>query len=412
MNLLKRGLQSPILLCGFRPFFMLTTLCAILFMGLWLLFLQGKIVSWPIAGGWLLWHGHELIFGFAAAATAGFALTAIPEFTNTEPLGRRPLLGLVFLWLGARLCYLLSFWLSPWSALVFNLLFWLGLLLYISPPVWRDPQRKHISFSLVIAGLALLQTGFFITLAHPNQALTWLYNGIHALMVLIIVATSRVSMSVVNNRVEHTSIPYDPDTTPYLARPPRRYLTISLIAIVALSESTLGAHTVTGWTALAAMAAIFNLLNDWHVGRALFSRLALMLYSSYWLMALGYALLGAAYLGAPLLPSSGRHLLTVGAMSLSIFTIMSIVSRIHSGLWLDRRVWIPTAALLFIAAALLRAYAGFYSAAPLFNTLLIGAGLLWVGGFVLYALYLFKILSTARTDGQAGCAEPLIEQHE
>ena len=160
------------------------------------------------------------------------------------------------------------------------------------------------------------------------------------------------------------------------------------------------------------MAAIFNLLNDWHVGRALFSRLALMLYSSYWLMALGYALLGAAYLGAPLLPSSGRHLLTVGAMSLSIFTIMSIVSRIHSGLWLDRRVWIPTAALLFIAAALLRAYAGFYSAAPLFNTLLIGAGLLWVGGFVLYALYLFKILSTARTDGQAGCAEPLIEQHE
>lgn len=412
MSLLKRCLQSPLLLCGFRPFFILTSVCAILFIGLWLLFLQGKIVTWPIAGGWLLWHGHELIFGVAAAATAGFALTAIPEFTNTEPLGRRPLLGLVFLWFAARLCYLLSFWLSPWSALVFNLLFWLGLLLYISPPVWRDPQRKHISFSLVIAGLALLQTGFFIALAQPSQALTWLHNGIHALMVLIIVATSRVSMSVVNNRVEHNNSPHDPDATPYLARPPRRYLAISLIAIVALSESTLGAHSVTGWTALAAMAAIFNLLNDWHVGRPLLTRLALMLYSSYWLMALGYGLLGAAYLGAPLLPSAGRHLLTVGAMSLSIFTIMSIVSRIHSGLWLDRRLWVPSAAVLFISAALLRAYAGFYSAAPLFNALLIGAGLLWAGGFVLYALYMFKILSTARTDGQAGCAEPLIEQHE
>lgn len=409
MSLLKRCVHSPVLLCGFRPFFLLTALIAMLFMGLWLLSLQGAVTSWPIAGGWLLWHGHELIFGFAAAATAGFALTAIPEFTNTQPLGRQPLLALVGLWLAARLCYLLSFWLTPWPALVFNLLFWLGLLFYIGPPVWRAPQRKHLSFPLVIAGLAVLQTGFFVSLPNPGQALIWLYNGIHALMILIIIATSRVSMSVVNNRVEHKETLTDPDAVVYLARPPRRYLAMTLIALCALSESILGAHAVTGWTALAAMAAMFNLLNDWHVGRPLFSRLALMLYGSYWLMALGYALLGAAYLGAPLLPSAGRHLLTVGAMSLSIFTIMSIVSRIHSGLWLDRRVWIPAAALLFVAAAALRAYTGFYSAALFFNPLIMGAGLLWIGGFALYAIYLFKILTSARTDGQPGCAEPLAE---
>jgi len=411
MSLLRRCLQSPLLLCGFRPFFLLTASSAIVFMGLWLLSLQGWIEAWPIAGGWLLWHAHELIFGFAAAATAGFALTAIPEFTNTKPLGQLPLMNLVGLWLAARLSYLLAFWVTPWPALFFNLIFWLGLLLYISPPVWRDPQRKHISFTLVVAGLAALQTGFFVFLSEPGSALKWLYMGIHALMVLIIVATSRVSMSVVNNRVEHKENTSDPDATPYLARPPRRYLAIAMIAICALAEFTLGAHPVTGWTALAAMAAIFNLLNDWHVGRPLLSRLALMLYASYWLMALGYGLLGAAYLGAPLLPSAGRHLLTVGAMTLSIFTIMCIVSRIHSGLWLDRRPWIPSAALLFITAALVRAYASFYSAATSFSQLLIAAGLLWVGGFLLYAVYLFKTLSTARTDGQAGCAEPIAESH-
>ena len=411
MSLLQRCLQSPLLLCGFRPFFLLTASSAILFMALWLVSLQGWLGAWSITGGWLLWHGHELIFGFAAAATAGFALTAIPEFTNTQPLGQLPLLNLVGLWLVARLSYLLAFWITPWPALFFNLIFWLGLLLYISPPVWRDPQRKHISFTLVVAGLAALQTGFFIFLSEPSFALKWLYMGIHALMVLIIVATSRISMSVVNNRVEHKENTSAPDATPYLARPPRRYLAIAMITISALSEFILGAHPVTGWTALAAMAAIFNLLNDWHVGRPLFSRLALMLYGSYWLMALGYGLLGAAYLGAPLLPSAGRHLLTVGAMSLSIFTIMSIVSRIHSGLWLDRRLWIPSAALLFVVAALVRAYASFYSAATSFSQLLLVAGLLWVGGFVLYTVYLFKILSTARADGQAGCAEPLVEGH-
>lgn len=409
MSLLKRCLQSPILLCGFRPFFLLVASSAILFMTVWLLSLQGLLGTWQITGGWLLWHGHELIFGFAAAATAGFALTAIPEFTETQPLGRVPLLNLVGLWLAARLSYLLAFWITPWPALLLNLMFWIGLLIYISPPVWRDPQRKHISFSLVIAGLAVLQTGFFVSLTHPAAALSWLYTGIHALMILIIVATSRVSMSVVNNLVEHGNTSSESDTTPYLARPPRRYLAMSLITICALSEFILGAHPVTGWTALAAMAATFNLLNDWHVGRPLFSRLALMLYGSYWLMALGYGLLGASYLGAPVLPSGGRHLLTAGAMTLSIFTIMSIVSRIHSGLWLDRRVWLPAAALLFVAAALVRGYASFYSAASSFSQLLLWAGLLWISGFVLYVLYFFKTLSTPRSDGQEGCAEPLAE---
>ncbi len=409
MSLLNRCLQSPLLLCGFRPFFLLTATSAILFMALWLLSLQGWLGNWSITGGWLLWHGHELIFGFAAAATAGFALTAIPEFTSSEPLGRQPLLVLVALWLAARLCYLLAMWMTPWPALFFNLVFWLGLLMYIGPPVWRDPLRKQISFPLSVVGLAILQTGFFVTLADPAVALAWLYAGIHMLMILIIIATSRVSMSVVNNRVEHKERTSDPDATPYLARPPRRYLAISLIVICALSEFILGAHPVTGWTALAAMAAVFNLLNDWHVGRPLLTRLALMLYGTYWLMALGYGLLGASYLGAPVLPSAGRHLLTAGTISLSIFTIMSIVSRIHSGLWLDRRLWIPIAAVLFVVAALVRAYAGFYSAMLWYNSLLVLSGVLWMAGFALYTAYLFRILTTARSDGQAGCAEPLIE---
>ena len=407
MNLYKRSLQSPLWLCGFRPFFFLTASCAIFLMGLWLLSLQGWLAAWPITGGWTLWHAHELIFGFAAAATAGFALTAIPEFTSTQPLTQKPLLWLVALWLLARACYLLAFWITLWPSLLVNMVFWLGLLLYISPPVWRDPQRKHISFPLTIAGLAILQGAFFIRLMTTGDALVWLYSAIHALMILIIIATSRVSMSVVNNRVEHKENTSDPDATPYLARPPRRYLAIAMIALCALSELTLGAHPVSGWTALAAMAAIFNLLNDWHVGRALFSRLALMLYGSYWLMALGYALLGAAYLGAALLPSAGRHLLTAGAMTLSIFTIMCIVSRIHSGLWLDRRLWIPCAAIVFVSAACVRAYAGFYSAAGLFSQLLLWAGLLWIAGFALYAWHLFGVLSSQRLDGQAGCAEPL-----
>jgi len=407
MRRLQQWQQAPLFICSFRPFFVLTAGSAVIFMALWLMSLQGWLAAWPMLGGWTLWHAHELIFGFAAAATAGFALTAIPEFTRSAFMPVKPLWRIVLIWLLARLAYLLAPWLSIWPAALFNLLFWLLLLWQITPAVWYAPERKHLSFPIAAFSLACLQAGFFIALNQDGAPLSWLYAAVHAFMVLIILAASRVSMSVVNNLVEASRSISDPDAAVYIARPPRRNLAITCITICAFSEFFLGANPVTGWTALAAMAAILHLLNDWHIGRPLFSRLALMLYASYWMMALGYGLLGAAYLGAPLLPSAARHLLMAGSMSLVIFTIMSIVARIHSGLWLDRRIWLPFAAVVLVCAGLARSLAGFYSFLPWFNTWLVIAGLLWIGGFALYAVHFFGILFSPRADGQAGCAEPI-----
>lgn len=408
MTIYQRCLQSPVLLCSFRPFFMFTAGCAMVFMGLWLLALQGWLPGLDMPGGWTLWHAHELLFGFTAAATAGFALTAIPEFTHTGFMAARPLLQMSLLWLAARLAYLLAGWITPWPALLLNLAFWAFLLWRIVPPTWQDPNRRHISFPLAILALGGIQTGFFVSLQLHGTALNWLYAAAHLYMVLIILAASRVSMSVINNLVESSrSSISDPDAAVYLARPPRRNLAMASILLCAATELILGNSPVTGWTALAAMAAVLHLLNDWHIGKPLFSRLALMLYGSYWLMALGYGALGAAYMGAPILPSAARHLLLAGSMGLVIFTIMCIVSRIHSGLWLDRRRWLPLAALLLAGAGAVRALAGVFALLPLYNSLLFVSGLLWISAFGLFALHFFPILCCPRTDGQPGCAEPL-----
>ncbi len=408
MTIYQRCLQSPVLLCSFRPFFMFTAGCAMVFMGLWLLALQGWLPGLDMPGGWTLWHAHELLFGFTAAATAGFALTAIPEFTHTGFMAARPLLQMSLLWLAARLAYLLAGWITPWPALLLNLAFWAFLLWRIVPPTWQDPNRRHISFPLAILALGGIQTGFFVSLQLHGTALNWLYAAAHLYMVLIILAASRVSMSVINNLVESSrSSISDPDAAVYLARPPRRNLAMASILLCAATELILGNSPVTGWTALAAMAAVLHLLNDWHIGKPLFSRLALMLYGSYWLMALGYGALGAAYMGAPILPSAARHLLLAGSMGLVIFTIMCIVSRIHSGLWLDRRRWLPLAALLLAGAGAVRALAGVFALLPWYNSLLFVSGLLWISAFGLFALHFFPILCCPRTDGQPGCAEPL-----
>jgi len=398
-------------MCGFRPFFVLTAASAAVLMAVWLLMLRGLLTG-AVPGGNLLWHSHELIFGFVAASICGFVLTAIPEFTQTAPIGRRALLRLTLLWIAARLAYALAglwpSWLGLWPAALLNLAWWSGLLMAITPVVWRDPQRRHVSFSWALGAMALLQAGFFIAQALGADALAWLNVTVGVIMMLIVIAASRVSMAVVNGLIEQGRPGQpDPGNVGYLARPPRRNLAIFCIGVCSVSEFALGHTVVTGWTALAAAAAMLNLLNDWHVGRPLFTRWALMMYAFYWLIAVGYALMGAAWLGAPLLPSAGRHVLMAGAMALSIFTIMALVGRIHAGLWLDRRPWLPVTVVVLVLAALLRAAAGLYLAIPWAWTLLLVSGVLWAGCFAVYLLVAWPVLTGPRTDGQTGCAEPL-----
>ncbi|MER1968962.1 NnrS family protein [Castellaniella sp. GW247-6E4] len=404
--------SHPVFLCGFRPFFLLVAAGGILLMPAWLLMLLGAMPGWQPPGGIIAWHAHELIYGLGMAAVAGFLLTAVPEFTRSPPIGPGALRGLTLLWLGARLAYAASAgWpdsLGLWPAAACDLAFSTSLLAQLAPALWRDPQRRHLGFAYALATLILLQAGFHVSIALGGDAMAWLRAAVGVFMILIVMAGSRVSMNVVNGHIE-AGRPSEPPQgeVGYLARPPRRKLAVFCIAAASAVEFLSGPGPVTAWVALAAAAALFNLLNDWHVGRALFRRWTLMLYGGYWLIGLGYGAMGLAWLGLPITASAGRHLLMAGAMSLTILAIMCIAGRIHAGLWLDRRPWAPIAAIALVLAAALRAAAGTGAAGAGVVPLLGLSGLAWSAAFALYLWHAGPILAGPRGDGQAGCAEPL-----
>lgn len=412
------NLRHPLFSCGFRPFFVLTTASAVLFLAIWLLALQSALPGldgWRPPGGVLLWHGHELLYGFGMAAVAGFLLTAVPEFTGAAPPRPGVLAALAGLWLAARVAYAAAQWLPGGSGVVLagvcNLAFVLALLLRLAAALWRDPARSHLGFAWALGALGAGQAGYFTALLRQADALAWLHVGVDLMMILIVLAGSRVSMNVVNGYIEagRPGAP-PPGLAGYVARPPRRHLAVFCIAACSVAQWLLGGGPVTGWTALAAAAAMLNLLNDWHIGKALFTRWALMLYASYWLVALGYGAMGLAWLTGLAPASSGRHVLMAGAMGLSIFTIMSLAGRIHAGRWLDRRPWVPVAAAVLALAALLRAAAGLPALGAWASWLLLGAGLGWTGVFAAYLWHAWPVLCGPRTDGQQGCAEPLGKQ--
>ncbi len=387
----------PLFLCGFRPFYLATAVYAVLLLAAWTAMLAGGLPMPGVPGGPVAWHAHELLYGLAMASVAGFLLTAVPEFTGCAIVDRRRLLGLTLLWLAGRAAYWLSGSLGIWPAAALNLAFTAWLLSLFAPPVWRDPGRPHLSLLFALAALAAAQAGVYF--ADP---LTWLHVAAGVLMILIVLAMSRISMRLINGMLDVEGV----TGVDYRARPPRRNLATFAIGLFTAAEYLAPGNPVTGWLALAAMAALFNLLNDWHIGRYLLNRWVFMPYVVYWLMALGYGLIGAAILAGWPMVSAGRHLLLTGAMSLAIFVVMVVAGRIHAGYWLDRRRWIPLAAGLIVVATLVRVLSSILTWVGM-NHLFLGISALgWMAAWVLFLFRFWPVLTGPRPDDAGGCAEP------
>ncbi|GAB7524878.1 hypothetical protein PBS_38660 [Paraburkholderia sp. 2C] len=93
----------PILRLGFRPFYLGGACFGLVAMLFWLITLHGR----PLAGhspamSGVIWHAHEMVFGFAAAIVVGFLLTAVRAWTSLETPRGASLAWLWLLWAAGR----------------------------------------------------------------------------------------------------------------------------------------------------------------------------------------------------------------------------------------------------------------------------------------------------------------------
>lgn len=402
-GLVDRLAAHPLFQCSFRPLFLATAVYGSLAVALWLASLALGLPLPPAPGGPLAWHAHEMTFGFGLAATAGFVLTSVPEFTGTRPFGPRVALGVAALWIAGRIAFWLTGALGAWPAAVTNVGLAALLPALLASRLLRDPDRRHLGFLWGLAAYAAVVAGFHAATLRGGDPLPWARAGIGVMMILVVVALSRISMRILNDALDAARAAGDEDAPEYLARPPRRNLAIFAIALHTAAELFVPTSPAVGWLALAAAAAVLGLQNDWHVGRALLGRWPALLYAVYWMVALGYAALGVAGLGGAFAPSAGRHLLAIGGMGLSILAVLCIAGRVHSGRPLETRAWVPLCAAAIVVAALLRAASGVPGAPGFALTIL--AGLAWTAAFGVYALYMAPVLWSARVDGEVGCHE-------
>ena len=116
----------PLFRLGFRPFYLGAAAFAMFAVPYWIAGLLG-LVALPSTMPPLLWHAHEMLYGFAVAVIVGFLLTAGKAWTGLATPRGATLAAMAGLWLAARLAAagapytvyaLLDLALLPWVALV------------------------------------------------------------------------------------------------------------------------------------------------------------------------------------------------------------------------------------------------------------------------------------------------------
>ncbi len=86
----------------YRPLFSAAICCALLSIFWWPLGVRLGLPG-PKFEPLVVWHIHELIFGFAAAAIGGYLLTALPAWTGISPVRGATLKVLLAFWIFGRL---------------------------------------------------------------------------------------------------------------------------------------------------------------------------------------------------------------------------------------------------------------------------------------------------------------------
>ncbi|MBD3669446.1 MAG: NnrS family protein [Gammaproteobacteria bacterium] len=375
---------------GFRPFFLLAGLSAVLLMLNWVMgFISGVSVSTQYPG--TAWHAHEMIYGYTTAVIAGFLLTSVRNWTGMQTATGGWLAALALLWLAGRILPLFPGISNMWLAVV-DLAFLPALALAIAIPIVRARQWRNLflvpMLLLLAAGNLLFHLGVMARMAFGVEYAE--HVGFGVIILLIVIIAGRVVGFFMQRGLHNADVKqwYWADT-----------LAIGgTLAYVVLQFFLQGMPLAI----IAALAAIGHLarLIGWYQHAMWKVPLLWVLYVGYTWVFIGFILLGLETLHW-VNESLAVHSLTAGAIGTMTLGMMARVSLGHTGREMKSHWSLDLAFVLITAAALVRVFLPM-----LYPVLLLSAikwsGVLWALAFTLFVIVYAPKLLKARIDGMPG----------
>lgn len=316
----------PLLALGFRPFFLAAGAWALLAMLLWLAMVTG-VLALPLSIAPADWHAHEMLFGYAAAAIAGFLLTAVPNWTGRLPVSGAPLAVLALLWLAGRIAMATGAWLGAWPAAVADALFLLALLALVLREVVSGRNWRNLPVAAALAGLGLANMWFHAaTLGTSLATADALRLGIAVVALLIVLIGGRITPSFTRNWLAKRGPGPLPAAFATLDRLATAASLLALAAWVAAPDAAVTAAAL----AVAAVLLCLRLMR-WQGQRTLAEPLVTVLHVGYLWLPLGLTLLAIAIVWPDAGTGAAVHGLTTGAIGTMTLAVMTRASLGHSG---------------------------------------------------------------------------------
>jgi uncharacterized protein involved in response to NO len=377
---------------AFRPFFLLNALFAIVIVILWVMVLQGHGPT-TLPANTLLWHGHEMLVGFAMATIAGFILTAVATWTGRPPVNGPGLALLVFAWLAGRFVMTLAGLMPAWLVAATDMTFPVVLCVLVAREITGARNRRNYPVLGITVLLALLNLVYHLgtmqLLAGADRLAIYLL--IHAILLLITVIAGRVVPNFTANWLRARGATRLPANHPIIDR-----LTIVVTLAVGIAASAVPTNPVTG--TLGFIAALLHVirLSQWRGLSTLDEPLLFVLHIAYAWLPIGYALMGCAVFDWMFSSATALHALTMGAIGSMILAMTTRVPLGHTGRPLTASRLTVVAYLALTLAVLLRTLGPLIVPDYLLTVEWSATG--WVLAFTLFVRVYWPVLTRPRVD--------------
>ena len=378
---------------GFRIFFLAAGLFAIFAMVVWEGWLAihaagGMVSDMPFAMAPHLWHAHELIFGYASAAIAGFLMTAAPSWVGGEGARARFFAVAAGVWLAGRAAMWFSGYLPAWLVMAADLAFVPVIAAKVATLLFRRPQPRQMVFLIVLgvffsSNLAVHLEWIGVT---DHSAYSGLRAGLLTLTALIMILGGRVTPAFTRNAMRRagreTGLPRDARVPAVAAISAAMLLPVLMLAGIdgipfgglAVLAGKAGLARLAGWRGL------------WTLNQPILSSLHL----GYAMNAAGLILLGLSALGIGS-EVAALHVLGIGAVGGMTLAVMSRAALGHSGRSLVA-TWPIASGYAALSVAALARFAGSEWPAFYYPGVLT-SGALWIAAFLLFTAELWPVFT-------------------
>lgn len=388
---------------GFRTFFLVGPLFAILAMVVWMMWLgihaAGAVLLYtPFAVPPHQWHAHEMIYGYGGAVLAGFFLTAVPNWTGAPPSKAPFILGLASLWLLGRISVFVSSELPAVLVMVIDVAF----IPVLGAKTLSNLLKRFKPQNAILLGLIALTTAGNVQMhldwigVMPGQAGEGARTGLLTLAAMICVIGGRVTPAFTRNALTKN----DAAARLPVHRAPFDAAGIaSAIALATLAPFAVDGRIIAG---LASVAAVANAgrLAGWRTVAILDKPILWSLHLGFALLAAGYAALAWHGFGGPIGETAALHVLGIGAVGGMTVAVMSRAALGHTGRPLEVEPPIALAYGLIAAATMVRALGSVFLPSLYFSVMFV-AGALWIAAFLLFIVAYLPILTAPRVDDRS-----------